>query len=584
MLRALYRRCRQPDHPVVGAGMSIEKDAFHRLELLGALEPNEVFSPHMAEAGAYTARVRVVLEERPLPDGDQPAAGATAQTVMDALNALERYAAELLRADTPHQHRVPHLRVRCRELNLPLRDPELKRLLADARRQALGVAEGIGSRPLNLAPVPWLAEGLLMRGCMNLLLGPPKIGKTSLTTGLIGAWAAGSDNYLGLPLIGPCPPVLIVGPDQPEGDWGRLLLSCGLLDAQHRLRPPVIDLFTAGQPLQLDAEGIERIATYAAEHKGLLVLIDSLAAVTRTLGISENDAEIASPLMALLEALEPHGATPVLIHHSGKASIGGSPSLASRGSSAIPAIASQTVSLSRLAEGQPGAPPDRRVVVKTEGRGGSPIELLAERTDAGWISHGDAEAVQAERWRQQEEGRLPDRHGEALEAVRERWDTDQLPMDAATLAEVLELKGDAVRKARALLDSLVRRGLLTSELRASRVGRKKVYAPSGGVRSPGGGVSSQPSEPSQPSGPPTVIDSPNGEKPYGETVRRDRRDRRDRRTHPPKGAETLRTPAGGPPDPAVLPLEEVPPPSPPVRLVPDDDAEDDPHWGPPRTA
>jgi hypothetical protein len=54
----------------------------------------------------------------------------------------------------------------------------------------------------------------------------------------------------------------------------------------------------------------------------------------------------------------------------------------------------------------PGAPPDRRVIIKTEGRGGSPIELLAERTDAGWISHGDAETVQAARWRQQQESHL----------------------------------------------------------------------------------------------------------------------------------------------------------------------------------
>lgn len=560
--------------------MSIEKDAFHRLELLGALDPNEVFSPHMAEAGAYTARVRVVLAERPLPDGDQPATGATAQSVMDALKALELYAASLLRNNTPHQHRLPHLRVRCRELHLPLRDPELNRLLADARRQALGVAEGIGSRPLNFEPVPWLAEGLLMRGCLNLVIGPPKVGKSSFITGLIGAWAAGSDNYLGLPLIGPCPPVLIVGPDMPERDWGRLLVSCGLLDAQHRLRPPLIDLFTAGQPLQLDAEGIERIATYAAQNPGLLVLIDSLAAVTRTLGISENDAEIASPLMALLEALEPHSATPLLIHHSGKASIGGSPSLASRGSSAIPAIASQTVSLCRLAEGQPGAPPDRRVVVKTEGRGGSPTELLAERTDAGWISHGDAEAVQAERWRQQEEARLPDRQGEALEAVRDRWETDLLPMDAGTLAKCLELAGDGVRKARTTLDALVRRGLLTSEIQSTGTARRKVYMPSGGVRSPGGGVSSQPSQPSEPSQPPQVIDSLNTETPSGETVRRVRRDRRDRRTHPPKAVEPLPTPSGADQNPVALPLDlgEA---QPPVRLLTDGD---DPHWGPPRTA
>ena len=561
--------------------MSAEKDAWQRLLLLKELPAEDFYSPTKAKEGIYSALLKEVLKKPlPLDDDGNP---RPARTVGDALAELERQATELISTKTPRLQALVVMRQAARDLGVPVHEGELKRLLADAKRQSLDRADGVGDRPLSRAPVPWLVDGLLMRGSLNLVIGAPKVGKTSLLTGLFGAWAGGSRSYLGLPLVGPCPRVLIVGPDQPECDWAALLAACGLLDERDRLRRNVIvDLFTAGQAIQLDDEGIERIAAYAADHPGLIVLIDSLAATTRLLGISENDAEIAGPLMALLEGLEPHGATPVLIHHSGKANLSGAPSIASRGSSAIPAIASHLVSLSRITDGQPpapGAPADRRVIIKTEGRGGSPIELLAERTDAGWISHGDAETVQAARWRQQQELQLPDRQGQALTEVRDRWEVDHLPMDAQTLADILDLGGDGRRKAQTTLDALTRRGLLVSEVQSTGYSRRKVFRPvgsgSGGAR---GGVSLEPSEPSEPSEPPSDPSSLSLENPVKYIDRRDRRDRSPTGTHPPPEPPTLRTPPNPDPEPssdAGLPIEV--PPSIPLHPVVDDD---DPHWAP----
>jgi hypothetical protein len=565
--------------------MSAEMEAFHRLILLQALPAEALYQPSQAKEGFYSASLKEVLKQ-PL-SLDEEGNPRLVTTVGDALVKLERQADELIAAKTPRIRALVGMRQAARDLSVPVHEGELKRLLADAKRQSLDRADGVGDRPLSRAPVPWLVEGLLMRGCLNLVIGAPKVGKTSLLTGLFGAWAGGSRSYLGLPLVGACPRVLIVGPDQPECDWAALLAACGLLDGQDRLRRNVVvDLFTAGQSLQLDDEGIEKIASYAADPPGLIVLMDSLAAITRLLGISENDAEIAGPLMALLEALEPHGATLILIHHSGKANLSGAPSIASRGSSAIPAIASHLVSLSRLTDGQPpapGAPADRRVIIKTEGRGGSPIELLAERTDAGWISHGDAETVQAARWRQQQESQLPDRQGQALTEVRDRWEVDHLPMDAQTLADILDLGGDGRRKAQTTLDALTRRGLLESEVQSTGYSRRKVFRPvgsgSGGARR---GVSLEPSEPSEPSEPPSDPPSLSLENPVKHIDRRDRRDRSPTGTHPPPEPPTLRTPPNPDPEPssqAALPIE-VPPPVP-LHSVVDDD--DDPHWAP-RTA
>lgn len=565
--------------------MTSERDAWQRLLLLKELPAEDYYSPTKAKEGIYSALLKEVLKKPlPLDDAGNP---RPARTVGDALAELERQATELISTKTPRLQALVVMRQAARDLGVPVHEGELKKLLADAKRQSLDRADGVGDRPLSRAPVPWLVDGLLMRGGLNLVIGAPKVGKTSLLTGLFGAWAGGARSYLGLPLVGPCPRVLIVGPDQPECDWAALLAACGLLDGQDRLRRNVIaDLFTAGNPLQLDDEGIERIASYAADHPGLIVLIDSLAAITRLLGISENDAEIVNPLMALIEALEPHGATPVLIHHSGKANLTGAPSIASRGSSAIPAVASHLICLSRITDGQPattGAPPDRRVIIKTEGRGGSPIELLAERTDTGWISHGDAETVQAARWRQQQESQLPDRQGQALTEVRDRWEVDHLPMDAQTLADILDLGGDGRRKAQTTLDALTRRGLLESEVQSTGYSRRKVFRPvgsgSGGAR---GGVSLEPSEPSEPSEPPSSSVSEKEKNPVKYIDRRDRRDRSPTGTHPPPEPPSLRTPPNPDPEPeaqAAMPIEVLPP----VPLHPVVDDDDDPHWAP-RTA
>lgn len=564
--------------------MNTEKEAWQRCILMGILPGEEYYSPAKAKEGYYSSLVKTAAKEIDLSDSRAPAAAVTkAETVTDGLQSLESMAADLTRSDHPRNHRIVHLREAAKGLGLRVTDGELRRILSDAKRRSLGVAEGVGDRPLSFDPVPWFVEGLLMRGSLNLVVGPPKVGKTSLLAGLFGAWGSGATTYMGLPLIGPCPPVLVVGPDQPESDWARLLFECRLLDHEKRLRRNlIVDLFPAGSNLQLDDDGIETIAAYAADHPGLIVLIDSLAAVTSRLGISENDSEIAGPIQVLVEALAPHGATAVLIHHAGKASITASPSMASRGSSAIAASASQIVSLSRLADGQQGGPaagaaPDRRVVIKTEGRGGCPVELLAERTDAGWISHGDAVTVQAERWRQQEEARLTDRQGQALTEVRDRWETDRLPMDTQTLADLMELKGDHGRRtARETLDALARRGLLTAEINRTANGRRKVYRPGMGDH---GGVC--PPIPPFPPIPPIPLGTkqPESARPRMETEMGEKGwmggDGRHTPSHPPADLPSPGAPASQP----VLPIDAPPPvPLPPAPIADDDD----PHW-PPRT-
>ncbi|MCP9841273.1 hypothetical protein KBY93_11610 [Synechococcus sp. J7-Johnson] len=112
-----------------------------------------------------------------------------------------------------------------------------------------------------------------------------------------------------------------------------MLVQAGLAERQgSRVR--------IGAPLHLDPEGIDRIAAYAQQRPGLLIVIDSLSACVAPLGLKEESPQIAEPIHHLMQQVEPHGATVVLIHYAGKGRAGEGASQASRGSTAVPAVAS----------------------------------------------------------------------------------------------------------------------------------------------------------------------------------------------------------------------------------------------------
>jgi len=484
-------------------------------------KPQSEFSRTMAGAGAYT----MALEMWWKVDADQAAKQQQPQdaqqrqqkpdlTAQEKIDTLRAYAGELIKTDSGHGDRIPLLRAMAQSMGISLRDGELQRLLWDARRANTGAAELLTQADeIDLSPTPWCWVGVVIAGALNLLVSLPKIGKTALVLAWIAAWHRGDIHFLDHELVGPCPPVLIVGTDQPKADWARMMAPLGLISTNStgtrgRLQPPIIGLAHAGQPIHLDPEGIERIAAYASEHPGLLVVVDSLAACMRPLGIAEESADFAGPIGDLVEAIEPHGATVVAIHHSNKGRAGDSATMASRGSTALPATASQIIKLGRVPSSQPN-PADRRVVVETEGRGGLPVRLLIERDEAGsWISHGDAEAVTQAQQRAEQEESLSDAHRDALEAVREMCEQ----MDSVTAMQVadrLQSKGEnAERTVRRRLDSMARRGLLVSDTIATLHGRQKRYRPAGGDRTPNTPTPVDVSDVSDVSDPPFIREDP----------------------------------------------------------------------------
>ncbi len=334
----------------------------------------------------------------------------------------------------------------------------LRTWISDARGLTAPVlSPRLKGEEIDATPTQWAWEGLVMAGTFNLLVAPPKVGKSALMVGMIGAWWHGESSYLGHALHGACPPVFIVGTDQPESDWLMLLRREGLVGAQNTLGGPVEALWHTGAPLHLSPKGIAVLAEYAARHPGALFLVDSYHACISPLGIDEATSAFDGPARSLAEALAPHGATLVMIHHTNKSVAGGNATNASRGSNALPAAASLTILMNWLkqpAEGQTQS--DYRVVVKTQGRAKGSA-LLIELEDHGWVSHGDGStALQAEVLAETAE-ELQGRQADAFDYIADRWAMGQFPVAATELAAHLNLPGN---KANRCLQGLARKGLI----------------------------------------------------------------------------------------------------------------------------
>ena len=416
-------------------------------------------------------------------------------TKQEALSEFREVLSKLL--EEPYSERMIQARQAAGELGLRLRDGEMQRELWRLRRDSSGRSEPVlPGQPLNLSPTPWRWEGLLLDRCAHLLVAAPKIGKSSLGLALVAAWHRGEPSFLDQRLIGACPPVILCWPDQGEQDCARMIGAAGLLAADGGLlSPPLVALFHAGRPIHLDPEGIERLVDLTSRHKGSLLILDSYSAATRPLGLEEASAEFAMPMVELIEALEPHQATLLVIHHAGKARSGESPTSASRGSTALPAAASQVLS---LAKANPQSRGDRRLMLSAEGRGGPQEHLLIERHGDDWICHGAGAEVHAALQREQRRQKLTDRQAAALSLVERRWHHGQGETTAADLVAdpACYLQGqEAARSARKILQALSQKELL----RLRRVGgglSARPWEVEDGERSP-----LRPAGPQSPGGP-----------------------------------------------------------------------------------
>ena len=402
-----------------------------------------------------------------------------------ALQDLQQLAFNLLIEKLPLRERMPLLRTAAVEADLVMRDPDLHALFAAARRQLRGETDGISAgMELDIPDAQWIWESLIAAGTLNMVTALQKVGKTALLLQFIRLWSAGAPAFLGHALAADFSGVIIVGTDMGLADWRNMLMAARLMEklanGKYRLVPEIIRLWHREDPLHLDEGGLEKLAAICEKNPGALILIDSFAAVTAPLGIDEFKPEAAEPLYALCEAVEPHGVTTVLIHHSSKSRSGEQASNAARGSNAITAVPSQLINLAWHSDPKQ----DRRVELTSEGRGALPTALVVEQIErCQWISHGDAAEIRRAEGRKTAEHKISDRQGLALDETREQWEEHHYEMDAIYLREALpaEFSGkDPQRQASSTLEQLARKELL--EKRKTKVpGRGEVvlYRPFG---------------------------------------------------------------------------------------------------------
>ena len=266
------------------------------------------------------------------------------------------------------------------------------------------------------------------------------------------------------------PPVFIVGPDMPRSRWLPLLNRFGLAERigkdKWKLLNPIVGLFTQNESLHLDDSGLSRIGELVSKHEGCLLLIDSYSKVVAPLGVKEADASFAGPIGDLQEVVAPFGVTTIVIHHSGKQSLGSGAVRASRGSTALPAAVSQVINLKWFNRDENRQ--DKRILLETEGRGMS-LEAIILQTQYGFETEGNATDVIEKQKEKEKIARLQDSQAEVFEEVKDRRPQEVTSGDIKNALRI----GD--RSALRSLRALERKGLLISETRRTDKGRCVVF-------------------------------------------------------------------------------------------------------------
>ena len=331
----------------------------------------------------------------------------------------------------------------------------------------------------------WLLNEIFLVG-LNLLVGQPGAGKSRLLVALAAAFLRGRGTFLQRALLpGGERHVLIVGTDQDRQQWGALLAEQGL--AQETSRQPIqgqekvtyrlherIHLKTSGGGFQLDADGMRWIRDWNQEHRGGVMLLDSLSAVLPP-GVKEGD-ESAGRLMRELEVAR-QGNACIVTHHTSKAAMrGGELGVYSgSGHGSIDRAVSRFVGLgyeSHVEHGQEKLHEDSpRRVITSQKRGAPNQRLIVENGPGNTWDYISTAAEDRELKRQADE----DTPGEllkgwkravydVLEATRGEWRTTS-QIVAALPADYAQ-KPNSSKQAQRALRELADRGTI-KENRAS---------------------------------------------------------------------------------------------------------------------
>lgn len=352
--------------------------------------------------------------------------------------------------------RLSILRKKNDELKLKLSEKEVQKILWEARRlNGARPMPLMGGCEILLPSTEWWLDQVIQEGVINLLVAMPKTGKTRFIIRAIKAILYDEKYFLGRTLNWRKPSVLILGNDQTAREWAVLLRGNKLIDENLMLTEKISTLFTKECPEYIDEQGIARIAAWANMNPDGIILIDSLATCMPFNGISENDPEFVQPLALLQEKVAPYGATIIIIHHTSKTQ-SAKGVVASRGTSALPALCSQILYLRHDEEEDwlDNAGNGKKLILTTESRAAQSVELHLTMDKDGEWSALSSEALRKERLLKKTIESLNTRQQEAYGQLV-LSNKEGITAKGLLLAMSFD-GGDEERKARASLDQLVK--------------------------------------------------------------------------------------------------------------------------------
>lgn len=323
-----------------------------------------------------------------------------------AISKIKSRAKEIIKSEPENTWRPLLRNVAAQEgVDLDIKDLDLESFLDEAERSLDPSRVYHKGDKLQATESVFMLDGLVKLGEANVIIGQPKVGKSSFSTGLIAALRDRREQFLGRDLLLPETrmPVLIFGTDQSEGDWLHFLKRESLVNEEQALTDAV-DFFCSlesSNDYNFTREGLRNMRAEIEKHQLPLVIIDSLSSMMEPTGIEENTSRYAQPIRNAIRELRKTGATLLIIHHSVKRPTTWDWIVECRGSSSISSVFSWGVLMRWVAQEEDGlARTDRRVGFTGKGRGSAEAGgVMAEYLqEGGWtFLDGLEQAQQVER-------------------------------------------------------------------------------------------------------------------------------------------------------------------------------------------
>ena len=207
------------------------------------------------------------------------------------LDFFKRYVARCVREHRNSLRRNVYLKDVLEKLKLKSRFTEKKltelilEIQADNSGETFNPLSACDRRNMVRPQVEWLIPDCIPQGDLTIICGRAKVGKTILVMELIRCLLIG-DQFIGFPGAG-THKVLLVSDDQGDGDSADMLDRLKIWDHSNLLW---------SSKFRVTEEQLDQLLRTIEHNPGLVVVVDSLRSVTRSMDCNESDSSLGLAL------------------------------------------------------------------------------------------------------------------------------------------------------------------------------------------------------------------------------------------------------------------------------------------------